>query len=48
MSIVFATQIIHQVFTSIVLSLLQYQRKLSDHLQLCENLKILNIQMKFI
>ena len=46
MSIVFVIQIIPQVFASTLL--IQYQKKLSDHLRLCQNHKILNIKYKNI
>ena len=45
MSIVFAIQIIPQVFSSTVLYYsIKETKKLSDHLQLCENHKILNVK----
>ena len=46
-SIVFAIQIIPQGFFKYC-TLLQYQRKLSDDLQRCENHKILNVKYQNI
>ena len=46
MSIVFVIQIIPQVLAST--PLMQYQKKLSDHLRLRQNHKILNINYKNI
>ena len=46
MSIVFAIQIIPQVLASTLL--MQYQKKLSDHVRLFQNHKILNIKYKNI